>query len=201
MTTVDEANATRTSLRTQLDEARAALAQLDARRQELAFEAHANGGEAKKELDKLNKTRATHVAEIETLEIAILEASRHIQEAEHAANVAALSTCAERALQIGSENVEHARKIDEALATIVEHSNASVAGLRELNALGCGYPNEHQFHSLGTRSLKSGLMSSPLQLEHLPPSERHSFTEFVTGWADGTIARWSEPLLQKLAAE
>jgi hypothetical protein len=77
MTTI-EAEATRTTLREKLDAAKSAPEELDARRNDIALEAHAHGGDPKKELDRLNKSRATHVAEIETIEAAVIVSSRRV---------------------------------------------------------------------------------------------------------------------------
>jgi hypothetical protein len=175
-TTLEQAHATQDDLRGKLDAARAALQAIDVRRSEIAFEAHATGGEAKKELDRLNKTRLAQLAEIETLEVAVLEASRRIAAAEQAASDAEMSERAERAVEISARLVEHAAKIDEALATAVDRSKAFEADLRVLNhQLGCSHPNEHQFASLGVRAFKAAVMMSPLQIEHLARSSAIAF--------------------------
>jgi hypothetical protein len=175
-TTLEQAHAIQDDLRGKLDAARAALQAIDVRRSEIAFEAHATGGEAKKELDRLNKTRLAQLAEIETLEVAVLEASRRIAAAEQAASDAEMSERAERAVEISARLVEHAAKIDEALATAVDRSKAFEADLRVLNhQLGCSHPNEHQFASLGVRAFKAAVMMSPLQIEHLARSSAIAF--------------------------
>jgi hypothetical protein len=197
---IEAAQATHTELRSKLDAERDELQRTDVRRNELAFEAHAHGGEAKKELDKLNRSRATQLAEIETLEAALLEASRRIAAAEQAANDAEMSGRAERAIEISARLVEHAEKIDEALAIVVERSKAFEDDLRELNhRLGCSNPNEHQFASLGVRAFKAAMMMSPLQIEHMAPRERHSFTDLATDWST-TISNWAARWLVREAA-
>ena len=82
MTNIEQASATRSALRAKLDDARKALDEIDAKRKEIAYAAHVDGGEAKKALDRLNRERAEHVASIDSLETAILVASRRVEDAE-----------------------------------------------------------------------------------------------------------------------
>src|SRR5271166_5420872 len=100
MNSIEKAESVRAGLATKLEDARAELEKLDARRQQLAFEAHATGGAAKKELDGLNKGRVLHVGEIEMIEVAILEASRRVEDARRGDALEVDSKLAERALEI-----------------------------------------------------------------------------------------------------
>ena len=192
---VEAAEMVRDGLRAKLDAAKEALIDMDDRRQALAFEVHAHGGDAKRELDKLNKSRAAHVAEIETIEAAILESSRRVEDARRDEELAALGVKAERALEITAGLTERAKRLDDALALIAEESNCSQADLRELNhRLGCTHPNENPLESLGARALKAALMFSPFRWEHLPPHERRTFSELTSSWGL-QIERWADARL------
>lgn len=191
------AEQTRDDLRRKLDDTRKVLAALDDARRAIAFEAHSKGGDAKASLDKMGKQRIGLLDSIETLECALLEASRKIEAASAEVAMAEHVKKAERALEIAAGLIERAKKIDAALAAIVSESNALESDFRELNhSLGCTSPNEHQFASLGVRALKAAMMFSPLKIEHLAPNERHTFSELAHGWS-ATIERWSSPWLVK----
>jgi hypothetical protein len=186
-------------LRAKLDAAKEALDELDVKRKEVAFDACVDGGGAAKILDKLNKDRLAQLITIETLQTAILEASRRVDDAERAEALAADGVKAEQALDIAADLVLHARAIDEALATVVEEGNAFRAALRILNhQLGCSHPTEHQLQVNGERAIKSAMMFSAFRLEHLAPHERHTFAELCEGWV-ATIARWAASLRREAA--
>ena len=102
-TNLEKAHATRDSIRAKLDDARGALETLDGRRKELAFEAHANGGAALKELQGLDKHRASTTAEIESLEIGVIDASRRIDDAAREAELEADAEKAARARVLEKE--------------------------------------------------------------------------------------------------
>ena len=89
----------------------------------------------------MNRDRATHIAEIETIEAALAEAQRRCDEAERDAELADVSTRAERALEIGRRLDERGkRKIDEALATS-QTMRGRCSGIAQLQVLGLSHPN------------------------------------------------------------
>jgi len=203
MTSIEQAEATRTALREKLDAARAALEGMDARRTEIAFEAHANGGEAKKELDKLNKARATHIAEIESLEAAHQESSRRVADAEHVEAMREDSVKAERGMEIAAALVERGQKIDEALRVLAEELHGYKADLDELN-FQCGImaPNVRQFQATGIRVLRTVIAFTPLRdaVEFIAPGERRNMSETSIGHAEA-ITRIAEPRMIKESEE
>jgi hypothetical protein len=183
---LENAEAVRAGLEQKLEAARDALNDIDARRAALAFEAHSNGGAAKTELAKLNKSRVAQELDIENLQSAIIEASRRVTNAEREAELTVNAERAGRALEIGARLLERAKKIDAALAIVVASAAEFKADLRELNfRVGCSHPHEHQFQSLGERALKAAMMNSPFRLEHLAPHERHTFGETLHGMVCG----------------
>jgi hypothetical protein len=197
---LEQAEATRDALRGKLDDARLSLAALDEARKEYGFEAHTVGGEAAKRLAKMNKDRLAILGDIETLEEAMLEASRRLATEEQRAHRADQAERAERALELAGELSKKAHKLDELLATVAELSNDLRADIRELNhQIGCTYPNEHQLQSLGERAVKAALMFSAFKIEHLAPKDRYKFTQLFNGWTD-TIARWASDRLPRAEA-
>ena len=195
LTALEKAHATRDVIRAKLDTARSDLTTLDDRRKALSFAAHSEGGVAKKELDGLNKHRAIAVAEIESLEIAVVEASRRVDDAHRDADLQVEAEKAERALAIRESLARRAAKLDKALAALAEEGNAFHAELRELNhTVGCRSPNEFQFQSLGERAVKSALMFSPFKIEHIAPGERRTFVEVLAAWGV-MIERWAHDRL------
>jgi hypothetical protein len=178
-----------------LDAAKEALDQLDIRRRDISFDAHVEGGESKKALDKFNKDRVLKIAEIENIEIAVLEASRRVADAERAEELAEDAVKASRAFEIAAGLLARARKLDDALAAMVEEANDFRADLRILShELGCSHPNESQLQSLGERAVKSALMFSPFRIEHIAPTERRTFSELCESWVT-MINRWAEDRL------
>src|SRR5262245_58341058 len=170
MTNLEEAEAVRDGLRGKLDEARAALVELDAERQSLAFDAHTCGGEAEKKLAALNKRRLVLLGDIETLEHAHIEASRRVADGERLAELAEDAAKAGRAMEIAAKLLNLAQRVDAALAEVVKHSKAIDGLIGELNwQCKCPAPNHAQLESLGTRALKSAFMSSRFKIEHLAP--------------------------------
>jgi hypothetical protein len=74
----------RDGLRQKLDAAKSAFDELDIHRRDISFDAHTEGGAARKAFDKMNKDRLGYLATIETLETAVLESSRRVDEADRA---------------------------------------------------------------------------------------------------------------------
>src|SRR5271154_3910154 len=83
------AESVRDGLRAKLDDAKVALALVDDRRRDISFSAHVQGGEHRETLNKLNKDRGVKVAEIESLEVAIVEAGRRVADAQRDEELAA----------------------------------------------------------------------------------------------------------------
>jgi hypothetical protein len=165
---VERAEAVREALREKLDAARARLVEIDASRAELAYEAHSAGGDAARELTKLNKARVVFELDIQNLESALLESSRRIDAAQREEALADGAVKALRRLRSLRGLMARAKRLDEALAFLAEEGNLFRQDLRELNhRLACSHPNEHQLQSLGERAIKSALMFSPFRIEHL----------------------------------
>jgi hypothetical protein len=204
-TTLEHAEATREGLRTKLDEARASLADIDERRRNLAYKAHVEGGEAKRELDKLNASYTAQLATLESLEAAILEASRRVADAERDVALEETSRQAEEAMTIASELLALGQKIDDALAALAEAANEYEAHIKTLNfQLNITHPSGMQLQSAFTRVLRAKIAfinSMKSAVEFPAPSERRTASEVASGHAEA-IARVAGPrIVVKEAAE
>jgi hypothetical protein len=147
----------------------------------------------------MNRRHAVLSANIETIEIAMLESERQIGDAELAEQAQRDAEKAKRALDIAGKLTAKARILDDLLAKIASESIEMQAVIGELNhRLGCSHPHATQLHSLGERAVKAAMMHSAFKLEHLPPNERYSFSQLARGWAD-QIQRWAAPKLHEAA--
>jgi hypothetical protein len=197
---LEQAEAVRADLDSRLFEARRSLDELDAKRRAISFAAHTGDADAKKTLDKLNKEKTGLTNSIEEIEAALAEAGRRVDEAERAAEMAAQSERAEKALEISSSLVARGLKIDQALRLVAEEAIALKNDIDALNRLGCTHPHAQQLFSFGSRALLAAVMGTPLQIEHLAPGERYRFEKLATDWA-ATVDRWAGPQIMRDAAE
>ena len=98
-----QAEAVRGELDSKLFEAKRELAELDARRMAVSFEAYTGGDLAKKQLDRANKERIGLLNSIEELEAALAEAGRRVDAAEReAGDGSAVGACGEGAGDCGA---------------------------------------------------------------------------------------------------
>src|SRR5262249_55213181 len=149
---------------------------------------------------KMNRDRLAILADIETLEAAILEASRRVEDEAHSVRIADEASKARRGLEIAGNIQARARKLDEMLAAVAGLSNDLRADIRMLNhQLGCSYPHEFQLQTYGALAVKAALMFSAFKIEHLPPKDRYSFTQLSDGWR-AQIERWAEAKLPQTEA-
>jgi len=199
MTNLENTEQARDSLRAKLDDKRLELAALDEARKEIAFEAHTIGGEAEKKLAKLNKDRVVIIGDLETLEQALLEASRRVEDALHSIAVADEAEKGRKALALAASIKERAAVMDNLLSRVASESMALKSDIRELNfQLGCSHPHEHQLQAYGERAVKAHMMAAAFKIEHLAPKDRYTFAQLAEGWA-ATIERWAESRLPQLA--
>jgi hypothetical protein len=200
-----QAQSTHAALRTKLDQARQGLETIDSQRRELSYEAHTAGGEAKKQLDKLNRDRVTQLASIEDLEHAHSEASRRVVEAERGVALEETSRQAEEAMEIASDLLALGQKIDDALASLAESANAYEAHIKTLNyRLNISHPSGAQLHAAMTRVLRTTIAFVPAMrdaVEFVAPGERRNATKVAEGHSEA-IARIAGPrIVAKEAAE
>src|SRR5579863_1452504 len=196
MMTVDEATQTLAALNGKLADARLVLAEIDDRRQKLAYPAMTGDADAKKVLDKLNRDRAVHTADIESIDTAIAKARRDVGEAEAAAAREAQKERAREWLARARILEECVAKGEKALRAIAEVGETIEDVLGELNyELGLQYPNIAGFRAVADRPVDAALMFAPsgkalgngqpkpgiFKRRHLAPGERTTLSEIVDG--------------------
>lgn len=186
-----------------LEAKRASLAERAGRisvdRREVGFEAFAEDDpKAKARLAKLNDEFTTIAGNIESLDGALGEARKRLAAARHAEASKQDHRQAAELRQAFDHFVELAETMDQALATVVATSNAMQETVNKIHVAGSISPTGQQLLSLGTLSLNSALMGTIWKraFEHLPPHQRRTFSELVTGWRDGAkpaiVARLGE---------
>jgi hypothetical protein len=202
MTTLELAEATRRDLRHKLDRAREALAGIEMERHEIAFDAHVRGGSKKDALDKLNNDRLLAQGEIESLEVAIRQASKLVEDAKHQAEIAEDGAKAARALQIADEVAALGLQFDAALAMLSEAASGYQKLLEELNyKLGITHPSIAQMKSGMDRALRGTLIFSPMRdaIEFIAPGERKNMHEIALKHSEA-IRRSAEARIPEVAA-
>ena len=103
-TTLEQAEQIRTEIEAKLFAAKSALTAMDEKRISISFRRTAPTTPREKALDKMNTARARLTNEIESIQAALAEAQRRVDEAERDAELAAMSAKAERALEIGASS-------------------------------------------------------------------------------------------------
>jgi chromosome segregation ATPase len=181
MTTMDEAIATRDDLRAKLDDVRLQLEALDEARKEIAFEAHTAGGEAAKQLCKMNKQRTELIGDIESLEAAHIEASRRVDAAEREAAARQSEADARAAIEAADKLISMGEELDAAFARVAEMSKEFWSQIETLKGLKCGQPAYQAYSVQCALAAQTHLMHSTFN-RHLAPHERRSFSELAHGW-------------------
>ena len=194
---LQDALSVRAGLRQKLDNAKVALDELDADRKALAFDARVSGADAKTKLTALNKRRILLVADIEMLEVAILESSRRAADVERMEALAEDGEKAARAMEIGRDLLAYGKAIDEALAGFSAAANGYKRAVDELNCkLDVSAPSARQLQSALNRVLRTVVILTPARdsVEFIAPGERRTMSEVATGHA-AAIARIAGPRL------
>jgi hypothetical protein len=194
---IEKAEAVRDALRQKIDAARAGLEKIDDQRREIAFSAHTEGGDAKKRLDDLTALRIAHHAEIESLETAIIEASRRVTDAEQEGEFAEQAEKAARAMEIAAGLIKRARKMDAALAILAKESVAYKVEIDELNfQLGIPAPHARQFQVAAMMALRAVIQFTPMRdaIEFVAPGQRLTMVKMAEGHAS-SIGRIAGPRL------
>jgi predicted glycosyl hydrolase (DUF1957 family) len=185
MTKIEEAEKTLAALEDKRKQLVQKATELADERQRISFAAHAGGdAKARKRLDEINAATVSHGSEMESIQAAIVEASRRVEAARHDAAIAADREAASELAEQWKLFVEHAKALDKALAGVTEHGHALEAILTQVNALGAASPSRAQLDSLGARALMSALQKTPWAREFSPiaPNERRTFSALVESW-------------------
>lgn len=174
--------------------------ELEERRQEIAFAAHTGNKAERAKLDEINSEAISHDYELSSLDSAIAEATKRLAAADQAEAQAAERENAKALRAAVDEFTKHALAIDAAFAAMIKHATALEETLKDIHALGCGFPSRAQLDSLGARALGTAIMGTPWRKEfqHLAPSERHHFPDLVRTWCDRIESNFITPRLGEL---
>jgi hypothetical protein len=168
--------------RSELVERRAALAE---KRRALAFDAHAGDAAAVKQLDNLNREDGELKTKIASVDDAVAEARRRLDQARDAE---ARATEREKVKALRSalaRFVDAGKGCDSALEVLVASSTAMRDALTQINRLGCSHPSHAQLDSLGAIALRTALTATAWTryFERVGPTERKTFAGLVATWA------------------
>jgi hypothetical protein len=165
-----------------LVERRSALAK---RRSGIAYDAHAGDASAVKLLDDLARQDAELETKIATIDDAINEARRRLDQA-RAYEASQKNRDKARALRAALARFTAAGKgLDRALEQVVAGSAEMRDALTQINRLGCSHPSHAQLDSLGSLALRTALTATAWNryFERTAPGERKTFAALVSVWA------------------
>jgi hypothetical protein len=169
--------------------------------QSIAFATHVEGGEARKKLDRLNADAAKHGAEIMSLEAAITEARRRVNEALAAEAEDVARDKAQQALALLDSFAARGQELDEALSAFLAKWETLKTDVRQLEVL--GYPPST--YALIAKNMQAAvatkLQFTELRQDFLAPHQRRNFVHVIEGWGRSVRMRAEARLKAKTAAK
>jgi hypothetical protein len=202
--TVANARQTVVALQAKRDALETRKLMAEAERDSCAYDAYTGDAKAKAKLAEVNREIVGIDAELASLAAAIRTAEAKVIEAQGVEQAAAEKRKAERALELDTQASALAATLDETAHQLFEHFAAFRAVMVELHRLGA-VPNTELVDSACRRALTAAASGSRLQIGHLPPNERHTFSELATRWSEGisafTAQRLAEPEVEVVPAQ
>jgi hypothetical protein len=185
MSEVAKAQNTLSELNHKREQAVADAHKLGEERARIAFQAHTGDKGARKRLDEINRSIGTHESEIVSIDAAIAEATARVQQAKHAEAKAADRQAALELRAAVKELRSAGLLVDQALAALVDASDAMSVVIDVVHSLGVSHPHHQQVLTFGERVIRTALQKTMWNrgFEHLPPNERQSFAPICDGWA------------------
>jgi hypothetical protein len=165
-------------------------ADLAAERERISFSAFRGDLPAKRRLSQIHNEVAKQTSEVASIDAAILEAIRRVADAEADQHAAQEADRAREALSLLSDFREHGARLDDAVKALIGSYEHFKSCARSLRALGASPVSEQLQRVAMRRALIAGLISTDMQVEHLAPNERHSFSELCAAWAS-SIEGWA----------
>ena len=191
---IKQAEATQAELTKRLAAAREALADIVARRDDLAFEAQTGDAEARKVTAALATDAAALVDEIRSLEAATAEAGRRVTAARDSAAKEVDRERAAKARVIAVRLETRGAAMDAGLSAFKAAYSGLIDDMRELALLGAPAPSVALIDVNLRRALDSALGGLHTKVRPVPPLQRHSFDELAGGWARPS-ERWAAGIL------
>jgi hypothetical protein len=183
--TVANALALLERFRRERDELTARKATLAENRRAAAFTAHAGDGSASKLLNGLHREAAELESRLVSIDDAIAEAGRRVDQARAAEARAADREQALALRQALADFVAAGKGCDAALELLISASTDLRSGITAMNRLGCSHPSHAQLDALGSLALRSAIMATPWarDIERVGPLEKKTFSGLVAAWA------------------
>jgi DNA repair exonuclease SbcCD ATPase subunit len=158
--------------------------ELDAERQKISFAAHTGDNKARKRLDEINTASANHTSEMQSIDAAIAEANQRLEAAKREAAIVDDRAKAEQLKILIDELGELGTEIDAAFGDAIAHLASLKSVLDKIHALGVPNPSHDQLRVFSTLAMRTVLMQMPYprEFEIVPPSQRRTFQQMVSGW-------------------
>lgn len=170
------------------------LVEIDEKRQALAFEALTEGGKARKELDALNRERLLIVSELEMGEVAIAEAQKRVAAAEHEVEREGVRAKAREVRRILDAGGERGVRIAKAAETLRDELTGLFDDLDHMRRLGVPVAGGRLVQLSLTRSLFAIMREAGLEVDVIPPGQRHPPQEIVAHYLVAGSA-WASNIL------
>jgi hypothetical protein len=158
------------------------------KRRQIAFDALSGDKSASKLLDGLHREAVELESRVVSVNDAIAEAQRRLEQARQREQKEANKQRALQVRQVLAELVEGLGLCGKALDLFVGGANKADAALEALHRLGCAYPSRDQVRVYGALAIHTALMQSALWARevgrHLAPNERKTFDELKVQWHD-----------------
>jgi hypothetical protein len=185
-----------TELEDKLQQARAALAAITAERKTISLAAHMGSAEDRARLNQLNQEGAVLSGEIESIEAAIAEVQVRVAAAKRAAAMEADRQKRQGLVQLAGELQGHALKIDDLWRQSIAEYFVLQRKLHDIAQSGVNRPSQHQVQSACRRALIAAFIGTPLQLELLPPTGRHTVADLVGTWVRN-VEGWANQKMEQ----
>jgi hypothetical protein len=201
MTTTQDAQKTLADLEQKLADARARHDETQSEAKEIAFAAHTGEADAKKRLDRLHADAAKISSEVLSLEAAIVESRRRVNEALAAESDDVARAKAERALALLDDFTKRGAELDAALGAFLEKYAALTADFHKLDALGYAPTTYALVKSNMSAAVTTALMFTEMRQGFLAPHQRRNFVDVIAGWGRNVRMRAEARLKAKTAAK
>jgi hypothetical protein len=182
-TQVEDAKGVLQGLETKLSDARARHAETQVKAMELAYPANTGDESARKKLDGLNAKVAMFAAEIASLEAALIEARRRVDQAMADERDEVERARARDALALLDDFSQRGKLLDDAMDNFVRQYDELAHDFRELQLLGYE-PTSYPLVQINMQAaVATKLQFTDLRQNFLAPHARRDFISVIEGWA------------------
>ena len=180
---VEDAKVVLQDLKDKLSAAQARHAETQAKAMELAYPANTGDESARKKLDGLNAKAAMFATEVVSLEAAIVEARRRVDQAMADERDEAERRKARDALALLDDFSQRGKLLDDAMDNFVRQYDELAHDFRELQLLGYE-PTSYPLIQINMQAaVATKLQFTDLRQNFLAPHARRDFISVIEGWA------------------